>query len=78
MAEKFDAIAIGAGIAGLGVSALLERSGLKTPCVEKDAQAGGRMQSFDVEGGKVRGVALNSTALSGRIFAEEILGECGH
>jgi phytoene dehydrogenase-like protein len=73
VAEKFDAIAIGAGIAGLGVSALLE-----TPCVEKDAQAGGRMQSFDVEGGKVRGVALNSTALSGRIFAEEILGKFGH
>lgn len=61
MAGKFDAIVIGESIAGLGVSALLGRAGLKTLCVEKDARSGGRMQSFDVEGGKVRWACSSRT-----------------
>lgn len=51
MSGRYDAIVVGAGIAGLGVAGLLQRAGMKTLCLEKDEQAGGRMQSFDLEGG---------------------------
>jgi len=49
--KKYDAIIVGCGIAGLGVAAQLARQGRNVICFERDAQAGGRLQSFSLEGG---------------------------
>lgn len=65
MAEKYDAIVVGAGIAGLGVAGLLQRAGMNTLCIEKDDRAGGRMQGFDLEGaagGSTSGSTWRSSA----------------
>ena len=40
MAEKYDAVVIGAGIAGLGVAGLLQRAGMKTAFVASPKQLG--------------------------------------
>ena len=77
MAEKYDAIVIGAGIAGLGVSALLQRAGMKTLCVEKDARAGGRMQSFDLEGGWRVDIGLHMAELGDASSSDELVRSVG-
>ena len=77
MTEKYDAVVIGAGIAGLGVSALLQRAGLKTLCVEKDSQAGGRMQSFDIEGGWRVDIGLHLAELGDASSSSELARQVG-
>ncbi|MBU4240254.1 MAG: NAD(P)-binding protein, partial [Actinobacteria bacterium] len=77
MAEKYDAIVIGAGIAGLGVSALLQRGGMKTLCVEKDEGAGGRMQDFDLEGGWRLDIGLHMVELGDASSSDELVKAAG-
>lgn len=77
MAEKYDAVVIGAGIAGLGVAGLLQRAGMKTACVEKDARAGGRMQGFDLEGGWRLDIGLHMAELGDASSADEIVRAVG-
>ncbi|MBU4386782.1 MAG: FAD-dependent oxidoreductase [Actinobacteria bacterium] len=77
MAEKYDAIVIGAGIAGLGVSALLQRGGMKTLCVEKDEGAGGRMQGFDLEGGWRLDIGLHMAELGDASSSDELVKAAG-
>ncbi len=48
--EKYDVVVLGAGIGGLGVAALLARSGYKTLVVEKRDFVGGRFSSYEYEG----------------------------
>lgn len=44
--KRFDTIVVGAGIAGLGVAALLQQAGQKVLLVDRYKQVGGRMQSW--------------------------------
>ena len=62
-AEVYDAIVVGAGIAGLGVAAKLQRAGMNTLCLDKNDQAGGRMQSFDLVGGWQLDIGLHMVEL---------------
>ncbi len=77
MTEKFDAVVIGAGIAGLGVAGLLQRSGMKTVCVEKDQRAGGRMQGYDLEGGWRLDIGLHMAELGDASESDEIVKAVG-
>lgn len=77
MAEKYDAIVVGAGIAGLGVAGLLQRAGMNTLCIEKDDRAGGRMQGFDLEGGWRLDIGLHMAELGDASSADMIVKEVG-
>ncbi len=77
MAERFDAIVIGAGIAGLGVAGLLQRAGMKTLCIEKDKQAGGRMQGYDLEGGWRLDIGLHMAELGDASSSAELVKAVG-
>lgn len=77
MADRYDVVVIGAGIAGLGAAALLQRAGMKTLCVEKDAQAGGRMQSFVLEGGWRMDIGLHMAELGDASSSDELVQAVG-
>lgn len=77
MADRYDAIVIGAGIAGLGVAGLLQRAGMKTLCVDKDPRAGGRMQGFDLEGGWRLDIGLHLAELGDESSADMIVKAVG-
>src|SRR5450759_4177378 len=77
MAERFDAIVIGAGIAGLGVAGLLQRAGMKTLCIEKEKQAGGRMQGYDLEGGWRLDIGLHMAELGDASSSDELVKAVG-
>lgn len=77
MAERFDAIVVGAGIAGLGVAGLLQRAGMKTACIEKDPRAGGRMQGYDLEGGWRLDIGLHLAELGDASSADNIVKAVG-
>jgi phytoene dehydrogenase-like protein len=77
LADKYDAVVIGAGIAGLGVAGLLQRAGMKTVCIEKDARAGGRMQGFDLEGGWRLDIGLHMAELGDASSADDIVKAVG-
>ncbi len=47
MAEKYDAIVVGAGIGGLATALMLSHRGRKTLLLEKHRFLGGRLSSFD-------------------------------
>lgn len=49
--EKYDAIIVGAGIAGLGVGGMLQDKGFKTAVFEKSKVVGGRSRTFELPGG---------------------------
>ena len=48
---RYDAIIIGAGIAGFGVGGLLQGKGWKTLILEKSRTPGGRCKTFHLPGG---------------------------
>jgi phytoene dehydrogenase-like protein len=49
--KEYDVIIVGAGIAGLGVAGLLQKSGLQTLLLEKSKLPGGRAKTREVPGG---------------------------
>lgn len=49
--EQYDAIVIGAGIAGLGVAGILQSKGIKTLVLEKSKMVGGRAKTYEIPGG---------------------------
>ena len=49
--NHYDAIIVGAGIAGLGVAGLLQDKGMKTKVIERSQTLGGRTKTFDMPGG---------------------------
>ncbi|MCX5852881.1 MAG: FAD-dependent oxidoreductase [Deltaproteobacteria bacterium] len=49
--NHYDAVIIGAGIAGLGVAGLLQGRGLKTVVLEKSKTPGGRSKTYELPGG---------------------------
>lgn len=77
MADKYDAIVVGAGIAGLGVAGLLQRAGMNTLCIEKDRQAGGRMQGYDLEGGWRLDIGLHMAELGDASSSDAIVKAVG-
>ncbi len=77
MKEKYDVIVVGAGIAGLSTAAIIARSGLSTACVEKEPQAGGRMQSFDIEGGWRVDIGLHMAELGDASSSAEVARSVG-
>ncbi len=77
MADRYDAIVIGAGIAGLGVSGLLQRSGMKTLCIEKEGRAGGRMQGYDLEGGWRLDIGFHLAELGDASSSAELVRAAG-
>ena len=50
MQTKYDAIVVGAGIAGLGVAGLLAKAGKKVLLLEKNRYVGGRAATFRKDG----------------------------
>ncbi len=68
---------MGAGVAGLSAAALIAKSGLRTVCIEKDAQAGGRLQSFDMEGGWRVDIGLHMTELGDASSCAEVAKSLG-
>lgn len=64
--EKFDAIVVGAGFAGLNCAALLAHSGLRTLVIEKDPVIGGRAATYNFRGIPMdRGVHANPRGIHG-------------
>ena len=49
--EHYDAIIVGAGIAGLGVAGILQDRGMKTAVIERSETLGGRTKTFEMPGG---------------------------
>lgn len=77
LSEKYDAIVVGAGIAGMGTAALLQKAGMKTLCVEKDDRAGGRMQGYDLEGGWRLDIGFHQVELGESSPAAELVRAAG-
>ncbi len=50
METKYDAIVVGAGIAGLGIAGLLSKAGKKVLLLEKNTSVGGRAATFRKDG----------------------------
>ena len=50
MSERFDVIVIGAGLGGMLTAAILARRGRRVLVLEREAQVGGRLRSYDVDG----------------------------
>ena len=48
--SDFDAIVVGAGVAGLGQAAMLQQAGKKTLLVDRWPRPGGRLQSYPLNG----------------------------
>lgn len=67
MAEKYDAIVVGGGMAGLTAAAYLRRAGLSTLLVEKEERLGGLVNSFERDGfvfdGGIRAVESSGIVL---------------
>ncbi|MDD5749073.1 MAG: FAD-dependent oxidoreductase [Actinomycetota bacterium] len=77
MEKSYDAVVIGAGIAGLGVAGLLQKAGKSVLCVEKDASPGGRMQGFDIEGGWRVDIGLHMVELGDKSSSALLVKELG-
>ncbi len=77
VSENYDAIVVGAGIAGLGVAGLLQRAGMKILCAEKDPRPGGRMQGYDLEGGWRLDIGLHMAELGDASSADELVRAVG-
>lgn len=77
MTEQYDAIVVGAGIAGLGAAAILQRAGMRTVCLERDSKAGGRMQGFDLEGGWRLDIGLHLAELGDASSSSELVRAVG-
>jgi len=72
--KKYDAIVVGAGIAGLGVASLLSKRGQKVLLLEKESILGGRSTSFKFKGYLVdiglHAIASLSTSGIGKLLSE--------
>jgi len=48
--HDYDAVVVGAGVAGMGLAALLQHSGRKTLLVDRWPNPGGRLQAYEMDG----------------------------
>lgn len=51
--KNYDVIIVGAGIAGLGIAAILQKEGLDVLVIEKESIVGGRARTFARDGWKI-------------------------
>ncbi len=70
--SDYDAIVVGAGIAGLGVATQLQQAGKKTLLLEMYPRAGGRMQSYDLPGGYRTDIGLHMIEMGKKGYCHEL------
>ena len=70
--SDYDAIVVGAGVAGLGVASQLQQAGRKTLLLEMYPKAGGRMQSYDLPGGYQVDIGLHLIEMGSKGFCHEL------
>ncbi|NPV58168.1 MAG: NAD(P)/FAD-dependent oxidoreductase [Actinobacteria bacterium] len=70
--SDYDAIVVGAGIAGLGVATQLQQAGKKTLLLEMYPKAGGRMQSYDLPGGYRVDIGLHMIEMGKKGYCHEL------
>ncbi len=73
----YDAIVVGAGVAGLGVAAMLQQSGKKTLLVEKYSLPGGRLQSYGLPGGYQVDLGLHLIEMGNKGYCHEMVASVG-
>ena len=56
---------------------MLQQAGFKTVCIERDSRAGGRMQSFDLEGGWRVDIGLHMAELGDASSSDELVRAVG-
>jgi phytoene dehydrogenase-like protein len=75
--QHFDAIVVGAGIAGLGTAGLLQKQGLKTLVLEKSRTPGGRAKTRTLPGGWRVDSGTHCVDNGDRSACAELLGRIG-
>ncbi|MGQ9474560.1 MAG: phytoene desaturase family protein [Actinomycetota bacterium] len=75
--HDYDAIVVGAGIAGLGVATQLQQAGKKTLLLEMYPQPGGRMQSYDLPGGYRVDTGLHLIEMGDKGYCHELGARVG-
>ena len=75
--SDYDAIVVGAGIAGLGVASQLQQAGKKTLLLEMYPRAGGRMQSYDMPGGYRTDIGLHMIEMGKKGYCHELGARVG-
>ncbi|MDY6795345.1 MAG: FAD-dependent oxidoreductase [Actinomycetota bacterium] len=70
--SDYDAIVVGAGIAGLGVATQLQQAGKKTLLFEMYLRAGGRMQSYELPSGYRVDIGLHMIEMGKKGFCHEL------
>ncbi len=70
--SDYEAIVVGAGIAGLGVASQLQQAGKKTLLLEMYPKAGGRMQSYDLPGGYHVDIGLHMIEMGKKGYCHEL------
>jgi len=75
--SDYDAIVVGAGIAGLGVASQLQQAGKKTLLLEMYPRAGGRMQSYDLPSGYRTDIGLHMIEMGKKGYCHELGARVG-
>ncbi len=75
--SDYDAIVVGAGIAGLGVATQLQQAGKKTLLLEMYPRAGGRMQSYELPGGYKVDIGLHLVEMGNKGYCHELGNRVG-
>jgi phytoene dehydrogenase-like protein len=70
--SDFDAVVVGAGIAGLGVATQLQQSGKKTLLLEMYPRTGGRMQSYEFSSGYKVDIGLHLIEMGSKGYCHEL------
>ena len=70
--SDYDAVVVGAGIAGLGVATQLQQSGKKTLLLEMYPRTGGRMQSYELSGGYKVDIGLHLIEMGSKGYCHEL------
>lgn len=73
----FDAIVVGAGVAGLGVASLLQQAGKRTLLLEKYDQPGGRLQSYRLAGGFQVDTGLHLIEMGDKGYCHQMVASVG-
>jgi phytoene dehydrogenase-like protein len=75
--SDFDAIVVGAGIAGLGQAAMLQQSGKKTLLVDRWPRPGSRLQSYPQSNGYLIENGLHIVEMGKKGFCHEMAASVG-
>ncbi len=73
----YDAIVVGAGVAGLGQAALLQQSGKKTLLVDRWPRAGGRLQPYPQKDGYIIENGLHIVEMGKKGYCHEMAARAG-